>query len=177
MVPTTAHPTKQDPYVCYRYSGSRKKVFVTIHNQKVNKVSEGLVDYYLVLVEKPGKIAIEAKRLPFEEVQFELPKVDKKTAHNLLYGESLDGLQEPSKPNTIIWYSYPNKDKRRLMGKKAWVFLLRETKQTENRHPCGITQKEDHYEVLTDVSSEAKKDYIVDGKPETKTRTPKLVNP
>ena len=64
-----------------------KKGFVTIHHKRVKKVSEGQIDYYLVLIEKPGKMAIVASRLPFEEVQLEFPKEDKKTAHNLHYGE------------------------------------------------------------------------------------------
>ena len=59
LLPTTAHPAKVKPYSCYRYSGSRKKGFVTIHSDRVKKVSEALVDYYLVLAEKPEGISVE----------------------------------------------------------------------------------------------------------------------
>ena len=64
----------------------------------MKKVSETLVDYYLVLAEKPNGLTVESQKIrpPFVAVELELPKVDKKSAHNLIYGESLDGLQKPS---------------------------------------------------------------------------------
>ena len=70
LMPSTAHPSKGDPYVCYRYSGSKKKGIVTIHSDRVKKVSEGLVDYYLVLAEKPNGLKVETQKIrpPFVAV-------------------------------------------------------------------------------------------------------------
>ena len=110
LISATAHPTKGESYQCYRYSGSKKKGYVTIHPDRVKKVSETLVDYFLILAEKPNGVTVMSQRIPmpFEEVQIEIPKVDKKSAHNLIYGESLDGLQKHQRPNIMIWYSYLN---------------------------------------------------------------------
>ena len=85
----TTHTPKGGSFTSYRYSGSKRKGFVTIHSDRVKKVSETLIDYFLVLAEKPNGLTVMSQKipLPFEEVQIDLPKVDKKSAHNLIYGD------------------------------------------------------------------------------------------
>ena len=160
LMPTTAHPTKVEPYMFYRYSGSRKKGFVTIHSDRVKKVSEALVDYYLVLAEKPDGLAVETQKIrpPFVAVELELPKVDKKTAHNLLYGESLEGLQDPSNTeyHDLVFIPKQLISKDNWERKPGYFYYQRQNKQKTVIHAERITQKEDHYEVLTDVDPEAK---------------------
>ena len=69
LMPGTIHPAKGE-----------SKGFVTIHSDTVKKVSETLADYYLVLAEKPDGLPMEKLKikLPFEEAQLDLPKLDKK---------------------------------------------------------------------------------------------------
>ena len=133
---------------------------MNIHHGRVKKVSERIVDYYLTLIEKPGAIAIKAKRqrLPFEEVIVELPKVDKKTAHNLLYGESLDGLHDPSKTEYHDLVLIPKQQiSKDYWGRKpGYYYYHRPNGNKTIINAERITQKKDHYEVLTAVSPDAK---------------------
>ena len=88
----------------------------------------------------------------------ELPKVDKKSAHNLIYGESLDGLQLPSETEYHDLVFLPKqKVTPGMYGRKSGYFhYKRQNKEITIIHAERVTEKEDHYEILTDVSSEAK---------------------
>ena len=84
--------------------------------------------------------------------------MDKKSAHNLLYRESLDGLHEPSKTeyHDLVSISKQQITEGNWGRKPGYFHCRRQNKAIIVIHAERVTQKEDHYEILTDVSPDAK---------------------
>ena len=174
------HAPSEEVTDVYLYSGERKKSNVTIHASRVKIVSEGLEDFYLVLaeaklgddvemsvktpstttlVEEPSPLEIRGAPKIVAQVaqpsllsQGELKVIDKTSYHNLLYGDSLDGLTNPPIDKYHDLVQMP-KERRTLetWGTKPAYCYRSQNNHITYIHPSRVrTINEETYAIATD---------------------------